>query len=238
MKIKDIKSQLSKEMDAIVPDVLSKVKQVPIGQMIPFGSQEQLFRQKLAMRMLLATCLVFFSVLIFTASFFLSKVFDSVPPSSTYVRVSVAQDDVAHSIQLDMVVNKAGTISVIVSSKEEAVTTTLRNKKLKEALVTVIDKAFDLALLKDDEEVSVTILALNDVEDVAEQISKEQIGVMQRYFESKTVEAKVRFAKATKEQFVNFVKSRDDSAEEFMSIDQLASIVETWYLETYHGMAA
>lgn len=240
MKVKDIKKRLNLEMEAIVPDVLANVKKASLINMLPNASQEQIFRQKLVMRMLFATCCVFFSVLIVTASFFLSQFFKAPESASvTYMHIYAAPSYSAeldpllyNAFELDLIVNLDGTVSVMtLDSGANAVEgINFRNKKLKDVLFLVMDKAYEMNLFNNGDSTSISMSALNTIEDAARQILNEQSAYLKDYFRAKSRTVDVGQGKAEKSAFAAWAKSVNETANSDMDIDQLASIIETWYL--------
>ncbi|MDD4839536.1 MAG: hypothetical protein PHE93_02535 [Clostridia bacterium] len=238
MKIKDLKSSLQKEMDALVPDVFTAVKKVPINDMLQHGSSEQQLRQKVVMRMLFATCCMFFSVLLVTASFLISN-YTKTPEraSLTYVYMYVApavgeniEPEDYNQFELNIIVNLDNTVRFISLETEdmERVLDGLvyRNKHFKDIMVDIMENAQELGLFDTGDSSIVSISALNDVAGVATQLRGEVAVSLNNYFELQNRTADVGVSEATKTQLYAWAYSKNSDAKIDMSVDELIYIID------------
>jgi len=243
MRIKDLKSKLNIEMEALVPDVLKSAKAVPIvNNLLPFGTQEQQFRQKLVMRMLFATCCVFFSMLIVTAAYFIGNYFKGPTPASmTYLTLYVAPsvgDDVDsadyNAFDLNFAVDKSEKVLLVAASGEGSVLDGInfRFVPVETVILDILTKAWDDGLFADGDQSIITIAALNDHQDVGDEIARGIYYKIRSFLNDKARQNSVSTNTAEKSALTAWAATIDSSANNNMAIDELISILNTWYIET------
>lgn len=242
MKVKDLRSGLRQEMDALVPDVLAQAKSVPINNMLQHGSSEQQFRQRVVMRMLFATCCMFFSVLIVTSAFLISNFMT--PPeraSLTYVNLYVTPcygEDIDpadyNSFELNIVVNSDDTVRFVRcgSDGKEIAQNVLnglgfRNKNYKTFVQDVLKKTYTLNLYDTGDETLVSISSLNDIDGLAAQIRNNLQMTCKNFYLEKTRTADVSVGSATKTGLYNWAVSVNPNSTATMSIDELVFMIES-----------
>lgn len=243
MRIKDLKKGLQNEMDALVPDVLSKVKAVPITNMLQHGTSEQQMHEKLVMRMLFATCCMFFSVLIVTAAFFVSNFIK--PPtgsSMTYAYMYVApavgeeiSEESNQAFELKVIINTDNTVRFVdaasPSDNSVAIVSGLefKNKNFKEVLSSIMKNAYALGWFDTGESTRVYISTLNDDDGVARQIRNEASSSLKRYFALKDRELEISVSQTSKTGLYEWADglSKGNNVTMSMGINELISYIET-----------
>ncbi|HKL94026.1 MAG TPA: hypothetical protein VJZ69_01940 [Clostridia bacterium] len=241
MKIKDLRKGLQNEMDALVPDVLSKVIAVPINHMLRHGSKEQQLREKLVMRMLFATCCMFFSVLIVTAAFFISNFVK--PPtgsSMTYAYMYVAPavgDGIAaedsEAFELNFIINVDDTVRFVDAASNSANSIAVleglsyHNKNFKIVISEIMQNARTLGWFDMGDSSIVSVSTLNDVEGVAKQIRNEATTSIKNHFKTQARNVDVSVGPATKSGLYLWAHSLYGGVTMDMSINELVSHIET-----------
>lgn len=69
MKIRELKKKLNHETEQIVPDVLHKVKKVPINGMLNAETPTQIFRRKLLVLLIVPMLIAFISLIVVVTAF-------------------------------------------------------------------------------------------------------------------------------------------------------------------------